>query len=266
VARISQATILRGRVLIITGSTGIGAAAARLASAEGAKLVIATQDELSGFELAAETGAECWAGDLTRRDSAASILSQCLSRFGRVDALFNVAGLSGRRFGDGPVHELEDEGWDTTLSHNLTIMFRMCRAAIGRMLEQETAGDGSRGAVVNMGSVLVEAPEPRHFATHAYTAAKGAVEAMSRSMAAYYAPHGIRVNVIAPGMARTPAGERTQGAPELQEFMRRKQPLTGGMIEVDDIARAALFLLSSSARAITGQVLTVDAGWRLTGA
>jgi NAD(P)-dependent dehydrogenase (short-subunit alcohol dehydrogenase family) len=117
-----------------------------------------------------------------------------------------------------------------------------------------------------MGSVLVEAPEPRHFATHAYTAAKGAVEAMSRSMAAYYAPHGIRVNVIAPGMARTPAGERTQGAPELQEFMRRKQPLTGGMIEVDDIARAALFLLSSSARAITGQVLTVDAGWRLTGA
>jgi NAD(P)-dependent dehydrogenase (short-subunit alcohol dehydrogenase family) len=256
---------LNGRVLIITGSTGIGAAAARMAAAQGARLVVATSDEISGFELAAETGAECWAGDLTRADSAASILAQCLSKFGRVDAVFNVAGLSGRRFGDGPVHELADDGWETTMSHNLTITFRLCRAAIGRMLDQSPAADGARGAIVNVGSVLVEAPEPRHFATHAYAAAKGAVEAMSRSMAAYYAPHGIRVNVVAPGLASTPAAERTHAAPELQEFIRKKQPLTSGMIDVEDVARAALFLLGAGSRAITGQVLTVDGGWRLTG-
>jgi NAD(P)-dependent dehydrogenase (short-subunit alcohol dehydrogenase family) len=141
----------------------------------------------------------------------------------------------------------------------------MCRAAIGRMLDQEAAPDGERGAIVNVGSVLVDAPEPRHFATHGYAAAKGAVEGMSRSMAAYYAPHGIRINVLAPGLARTPAGERTQMLPELQEFVRKKQPLTGGMIDVEDVGRAALFLLSSGARAITGQVLTVDGGWRVTG-
>ena len=192
-------TNLKGKVLIVTGSTGIGAAAARLAAGAGARLLIATSDEISGFDLAAETAAECWVGDLTRPDSPASVLSQCLSKFGRVDAIFNVAGMSGRRFGDGPVHEMDDDGWGTTISHNVTITFRMCRTVIARMLQQEAAEDGSRGAIVNMGSVMAAAPEPRHFATHAYAAAKGAVEAMSRSMAAYYAPRGIRVNVLAPG-------------------------------------------------------------------
>jgi len=253
---------VNGKAVIITGSTGIGAAAARLAAAGGAKLVIATHDEISGFDLAAELGAECWAGDLTRRDSAASILAQCLSKFGRVDAVFNVAGLSGRRFGDGPAHEIDDAGWESAMLHNLTIAFRMCRAAIGRMLEQAPHEDGSRGAIVNMGSVLAQAPESRHFATHAYAAAKGAVEAMSRSMAAYYAAHGIRVNVVAPGLVRTPAGERTAAAQELAEFVRKKQPLTGGTIDVEDVARAAVYLMSAAARAITGQVLAIDAGWR----
>jgi NAD(P)-dependent dehydrogenase (short-subunit alcohol dehydrogenase family) len=141
----------------------------------------------------------------------------------------------------------------------------MCRAVAGRMLEQEPGGAGVRGAIVNMGSVLVEAPEPRHFATHAYAAAKGAIAAMSRSMAAYYAPHGIRVNLIAPGLVRTPAGERTHVEPAFQEFMRKKQPLNSGMIEVADVARAAVFLLGEESRSMTGEVFTIDGGWRLTG-
>jgi NAD(P)-dependent dehydrogenase (short-subunit alcohol dehydrogenase family) len=257
---------LRDKILIITGSTGIGAAAARLAALQGARLLVATSDEISGFELAAETGAECWVGDVTLPESAASVLAQCLSRFGRVDALFNVAGLSGRRYGDGPAHQLTDEGWEVTITQNLTVTFQMCRAAILRMLEQEVSENGVRGAIVNMGSVLVEAPEPLHFATHAYAAAKGGIAAMSRSMAAYYAPHKIRVNVVAPGLVRTPASERAQAtSPELHEFIRRKQPLTGGMVDAEDVARAALFLLSEEARSITGEVLTVAAGWGVTG-
>jgi NAD(P)-dependent dehydrogenase (short-subunit alcohol dehydrogenase family) len=254
------------KVIIITGSTGIGAETARLAAALGARLLIATGDELSGFELAAETRAECWAGDLTLPHSADSVLAQCLSKFGRVDGLFNVAGLSGRRFGDGPVHEIQDDAWHTTLSHNLTVTFRMCRAVTGRMLEQKPAESGERGSIVNIGSVLVESPEPRHFATHAYAAAKGAVAAMSKSMAAFYAPHGIRVNLIAPGLVRTPAGERTHTDPAFQEFVRKKQPLNSGMIEVADVARAALFLLGGESRSMTGEVLTIDGGWRLSNA
>lgn len=256
---------LQGKVLIVTGSTGIGAATARLASACGAQLVVATGDEESGWELAAETGAECWVGDLARPESAASILSQCLSRFGRVDALFNVAGLSGKRFGDGPIHECTDEGWEITLSHNLGVTFQMCRSVIGRMLQQEPAEDGVRGAILNMSSVLVEAPENRHFATHAYAAAKGAVAALTRSMAAWYAPHKIRVNAIAPGLVRTPASERAQAGSELGEFLRKKQPLVNGMIDPADVARTAIFLLSHDARSITGEVLSVDGAWSVTG-
>uniref|UniRef100_Q023I9 Short-chain dehydrogenase/reductase SDR n=1 Tax=Solibacter usitatus (strain Ellin6076) TaxID=234267 RepID=Q023I9_SOLUE len=251
---------MREKVLIITGSTGIGAETVRMTAARGARIVIATGDEISGFELAAETGAECWAGDLTLANSADSVLTQCLSKFGRVDGLFNVAGLSGRRFGDGPVHEIQDDAWHTTLSHNLTLAFRMCRAVTGRMLEQEGGG-----AIVNMGSVLADSPEPRHFATHAYAAAKGAVAAMTKSMAAYYAPHGIRINLIAPGLVRTPAGERTQADPAFQEFVRKKQPLNSGMIEVAEVARAAVFLLSEESRSVTGEVFTIDGGWRLSG-
>jgi NAD(P)-dependent dehydrogenase (short-subunit alcohol dehydrogenase family) len=251
--------------LIITGSTGIGAETVRMAAARGARIVIATGDEVSGFELAAETGAECWAGDLTLAHSAESVLAQCLSRFGRVDGLFNVAGLSGRRFGDGPVHEIPDDAWHMTLAHNLTLAFRMCRAVAGRMLEQETTETGVRGAIVNMGSVLADSPEARHFATHGYAAAKGAVAAMTKSMAAYYAPHAIRVNLIAPGLVRTPAGERTHADPAFQEFMRKKQPLNSGMIEVADVARAAVFLLGEESRSITGEVFTIDGGWRLSG-
>ena len=250
--------------MIVTGSTGIGAATAVRAAVEGARVVIATSDGPSGYELAQRTNGEFWEGDLTRPGSAASVVGLCLSKFGRVDGLFNVAGLSGRRFGDGPVHECTDEGWETTLAHNLGIMFRMCRAATDRMLVQDVDETGTRGVIVNLGSVLAEAPDRRHFATHAYAAAKGAVVSMSRSMAAYYAPHQIRVNAIAPGIVRTPASQSIQ-EPELQEWIRKKQPLSGGLIDAEDVAEAAVFLLGSGARSITGEVLAVDGGWKVSG-
>jgi NAD(P)-dependent dehydrogenase (short-subunit alcohol dehydrogenase family) len=257
---------LQGQVLIVTSSAGIGAATARLAAANGARIVVATGDGESGWELAAEMGAECWIGDLALPGAADSVVSQCLARFGRVDALFNAAGLSGRRYGDGPVDECTDEGWEMTLGVNLKSTFLMCRAVIRRLLQQEPAENGVRGTILNMGSVLETSPEPRHFAMHAYAAAKGGVIALSRSMAAYYAPHKIRVNVIAPGVARTPASERSQTDPELSQFLRKKQPLTDGMVDATDIAQAALFLLSEEARSITAQAFHVDGGWSVTGA
>ena len=254
------------KVLIVTGSTGIAAAAVRLASVAGANLVVATSDEHSGWELASETGADCWVGDLTRPASAESVVAQCLARFARVDALFNAAGLSGRRFGDGPLDEVSDEGWEGAIAHNLNTTFFMCRAVVSRMLQQALRPDGLRGAILNMGSVLSESPEPRHFATHAYAAAKGAVVALSRSMAAYYAPRKIRVNVIAPGLVRTPLSERSEADPELNKFLKNKQPLAEGLIDAREVARAALFLLSDEARAISGDLLRLDAGWSMTGA
>lgn len=252
---------MQGKVLIVTGSTGIAAAAARLAAQQGARLLIAAADAASAWELAQETGAECWTGEVARPGAADSVVSQCLSRFGRVDALLQASGAGGRRYGDGPVHECSDEGWDLALAQNLTAAFHLCRAAIARMLQQEVSDSGVRGAIVLTSSVLAFAPEPREFATHAYAAAKGGLEAMSRSMAAYYAPHRIRVNCVAPGMVRTPAGESAMDDPKLAEIVRGRQQLTAGLVQVEDVARAALYLLDESAASITGQVVNVDGGW-----
>jgi len=81
-------------------------------------------------------------------------VQQCLSRFGRIDALFNVAGISGRKFGDGPIHECTDEGWDFTLETNVKSMFLMCRAVIRQMLAQAPGHNGLRGVVQTI-SILI---------------------------------------------------------------------------------------------------------------
>lgn len=257
-------------VYFITGSTGIGAATARLAAASGVQVFVVSRTPEHCRELASEitaAGGLCGfaAAELTDADAVQRAVAQCLEQFGRIDALFNVAGISGRRFGDGPLHECTEAGWDITLDTNLKSMFLVCRAVIGHMLEQPIGENGLRGAILNMASMLGLAPEPRFFATHAYAASKGAIIALSRSMASYYAPHKIRVNVIAPSLIRTPMSRRAQDNPQIVEFMKSKQPLVEDLIEADDVARAALFLLGDGARVITGDVLKVDAGWGVSG-
>src|SRR5262249_49104516 len=95
-------------------------------------------------------------------------------------------------------------------------------------------------------------------------ASKGAILALSRAMAAYYAPHKIRVNAIAPALVETPMSLRAQQSPKVVRFVATKQPLLQRMISAEEVARAALFLMCDDAKAITGDVLTVDAGWCLS--
>jgi NAD(P)-dependent dehydrogenase (short-subunit alcohol dehydrogenase family) len=261
---------LKDKVCLITGSTGIAAASARQAAREGASVFITSRTDEHCRALAQEItqqGRICdyQAADLTRPQEAAGAVAACVARFGRIDALFNVAGISGRAYGDGPVHECTDEGWDITVATNLKSMFLMCRETIRHMLGRAAGTSGQRGVVLNMASVLAFAPEPGFFATHAYAASKGAVISLSKAMAAYYAPHKIRVNVIAPALVRTPMSQRAQQNPQVLEFMKTKQPLTEDLIEAAEIASAAIFLLSDDARAITGDVLTIDAGWSVSG-
>jgi NAD(P)-dependent dehydrogenase (short-subunit alcohol dehydrogenase family) len=194
--------------------------------------------------------------DLTQETEVEELLKDVVGKFGRLDCVYNVAGGSGRRFGDGPVHEMTLEGWNQTLANNATSLFLTCRVAIRQMLNQ---GDG--GAILNMSSTLARHPEPGHFATHGYAASKGAIESFSRAAAAYYAPHGIRVNVIAPGLVATPMSARAQQDPEILAYAKRRQPLSDGILEPRDLTGAALFLLSDDARMITGQIVDVDGGW-----
>jgi NAD(P)-dependent dehydrogenase (short-subunit alcohol dehydrogenase family) len=169
-------------------------------------------------------------------------------------ALVNAVGGSGRRFGDGPVADCTEAGWDYVLDTNLKSVFLCCKHAIPLLRK---AGGGS---IVNMASVLGLVGHPL-FATHAYAAAKGGVIALTRAMAVAYAPEGIRVNALCPGLIDTPMSARAAADPEIQSALPNLQPLTGAMGRPDDVAEAALFLASDAAAFISGCVLPVDGGW-----
>lgn len=249
---------LEGRVILITGNTGIAAATARLAAAQGDRVFVCGLDPERGAGLAAEIQGASYSGDLTQPEHAEKCVAHCLEQYGRIDALFNVAGASGRRHGDGPLHLLSDDGWDWTLAANLKSAFLVSRSVLRRMMVRRS------GVILNMATVTAYSPEPLNFATHAYTAAKGGVIALTTAMAAYYAPHGIRVNAIAPGLVKTPMSLRAQTDDSIVQQMRHKQPLAQGLLDPEDIARAAIFLLGDEARHITGQVLGVDGGWSVS--
>lgn len=255
-----------GRVWLIAGTTGIAAAAADLAAASGATVCLTGRTAAPGEELrdrlrARGTPCEFIAADLTADTAADQIVQACVNAFGRIDAAFNVAGISGRRFGDGPAHECTPAGWDAVMDTNARGLFLLCGALLRQMRQQPPGPNGLRGSLLNMASVLAWSPSPRHFATHAYAASKAAIVGFSRAMAAHYAPERIRVNVIAPALVRTPMSRRAQEDSVIQDFLKTKQPLLGDFLTADQIARAALFLLGDDAAAITGDVLTVDAGW-----
>ena len=158
-----------------------------------------------------------------------------------INGLFNVAGISGRRFGDGPLHECTEEGWGCDIGRQCEKhVFGLPRYVLQQMLTQEPREDGARGAILNMASVLAFAPERKFFASHAYAASKGAIVSLSKAMASYYAPHGIRVNAIAPALVETPMSKRAGENAEIMTFMRDKQPL-GAMMSATDVAGMAVF-------------------------
>jgi NAD(P)-dependent dehydrogenase (short-subunit alcohol dehydrogenase family) len=159
--------------------------------------------------------------------------------------------------GDGPLHELTDNGWRATLDLNLTSLMYSNRAAVQQFLAQRTGG-----RILNMGSVLGWSPSPRHFATHAYAATKAAIIGLTKSIAATYAAHSIRANVLAPALVETPMAHRAAHDATILRFIKSKQPLDGGRIgQPSDLDAAAVFFMSDGASFTTGQVLAVDGGW-----
>lgn len=254
-----QLPLLDKSIVVIGGTTGIGRSATRAFHEAGARLVIVGLDGTSCDETAAELPdrvvVQC--GDACDPNTAAKAVAAAVEKFGRLDGLYHVAGGSGRRFGDGPLHELTDEGWTRTIELNLSSVMYSNRAAIRQFLNQ-----GTGGSVLNLASVLASSPSPSHFATHAYATAKAGIIGLSKSSAAHYAPHNIRVNVLAPGLVNTPMAQRAANDPAIQHFVRTKQPLDGGRMGMpSDLDAAAIYLLSDAARFCTGQVLAIDGGW-----
>jgi NAD(P)-dependent dehydrogenase (short-subunit alcohol dehydrogenase family) len=257
---------LRDRVCLVTGSTGMAAAAARRLTHEGAAVFVVSRTADHARPLAegitADGGAAAWfTADLTVETEVDAAVAAAVDRFGRIDGLFAVVGGSGRRFGDGPIHELTAEGWDRTLELNLRSQALTCRAVVRQMLAQDVNGSGTRGSILLMGSATATDPAPEFFATHAYAAAKGATTALMTTMAAAYAPDRIRVNVVAPGLTDTPMAARAAGDARIRAYAARKQPLAGEMMAADEVAHAVVYFLSDESRVVTGQLLKVDGGW-----
>jgi NAD(P)-dependent dehydrogenase (short-subunit alcohol dehydrogenase family) len=253
--------LLEQKVAFVTGvASGIGQAAAHVFAEAGASIVGVDLDIGQGQATLETLHARGATGifvpaDLTQADHAEEAVRQGVARFGRIDAAFNVAGASGRRHGDGPVHACTESGWDWTLDVNLKSMFLCCKYLVGQMLDQ------GGGAIVNLASVLGLVGGDEDFGTHAYAASKGAVISLTRSIASYYAPHKIRANVVCPGLIATAMSRRAQESDHIRERLKTLQPLTGDFGTAEDVARAALYLASDQATFVTGAVLTVDGGW-----
>jgi meso-butanediol dehydrogenase/(S,S)-butanediol dehydrogenase/diacetyl reductase len=237
-----------GPVALVTGAGGgIGGAVTAAFAAAGHRVFAVDRD------VARVPAGEPHVADLSDGDQAAGAVAAALERFGRLDAVVCAHGGSGRRFGDGPVDECTEAGWDATLDMNLRSVFLVCRAAVPAL---RAAGGG---AIVTVASVLGLVGGDRDFATHAYAASKGGLIALTRAMATTYAPAGIRCNVVCPGLIATPMSTRAQEDPAIRARLGELQPLTGDLGRPEDVAEAVLYL--ATAPFATGTVLTVDGGW-----
>ena len=228
---------LAGRVVLITGSTGIGAATAERAAAEGASVFVVSRSAEHARTLAERLPIAGWAEtDLTDEVAVDRAVTASLERFGRIDGLFSVAGGSGRRFGDGPIHTVTGEAWEATAALNLRTQVLVCSRVVQAMRDQPADASGMRGSILLLGSITTEAPVPELFGTHAYAAAKGALSALMTTMAATYIGDRIRVNLVAPSLTATPMAARAAADPHILEYAARKQPLAGSMLDPDEVA------------------------------
>jgi len=244
---------LAGKVAIITGAgVGIGRSAAVLFAEQGAKVAIAEINSETGAEterLAREAGGEALfiETDVTKPNGVIAAIEATVGAFGKLDVLYNNAG--GSTSNDARVTDAPEEEFWRVISLDLFGTFLMCKHGIPKLVE---AGGGS---VINTASNVALMALPGR---DCYTAAKGGVAAMTRSMAAEYAADNIRVNAIAPCAVRTDRVARMMdNDPNLEAVLERHLL---GVGEPIDIARMALYLASDESRITTGQVLPVDSG------
>jgi NAD(P)-dependent dehydrogenase (short-subunit alcohol dehydrogenase family) len=249
---------LTDKSVLITGASGIAAATVKLLVEHGALVMVLDKFAENLAQLKSELPSiSTFEGDLLEHSTSKLAVEQAIKEFGKLDILINVAGISGRRFGDGPVHRASDEGWDIVMDTNVKSTFQMCRAALEPMMEQ-----GS-GCIINVASVLAYAPAAEFFSTHAYAASNGARIALTKSMAAYYAQHGIRVNAVAPGLIATPMSVRAQDHKGILKYIQTRQPITGKLGAPQDIAEGIVYL--ATAPFVTGVVLEIAGGWSVAG-
>ena len=248
---------LENRIAIVTGAaSGIGAAAARLFAAEGARVALVDLDEAGILDVAADIESEgghalAIAADVSRADQVRGGVAHIMEQWGRIDVLMTAAGIS---LG-GTVDTVDEATWDRTFDINVKGTYLWIHHAIQPMI---AAGSGS---IVTVGSQLAQSSPGRNAA---YVASKGAIASFTKTMAVDHAAQGVRVNALMPGVIDTPMPARSlqrYSDPEaMRAFWKQRHPM-GRIGKPEEVARAALFLASDDSSFVTGTLLFVDGGW-----
>jgi gluconate 5-dehydrogenase len=241
------------RALVTGGSRGIGLGIAKGLAEAGANLVLVARnaDELATAQKALrslDVDVQIAPFDMAQANEIAGFYHDLIERAGPIDILVNNAGMSRR----GPAHELSLEDWQVVIDLNVTSLF-----ALSQAFAKERIASIRPGKIVNIGSLMCSASRA---GTAPYTAAKGAVLMLTKSLAIDWAPYNIHVNAIGPGYIDTPLTAPLKSNPEFDAWVKERCPL-GRWGTPDDLAGAAVFLASDAANFITGQILYVDGGW-----
>ena len=234
---------LDGEVAVVTGgASGIGRVVSDALAAVGAHVAI--------FDIAAAGGADAYKVDVAEEAQVTAAFAEVVARHGRLDVLFNNAGIAIRR----PTTELTLEDWSKVVAVNMTGVFLCAREAARHML-----ATGRGGRIVNTASIMGFSGGGL-YPNISYQATKGAVVNMTRALAVEWARQGIRVNAIAPTWVRTPLTRGITEKPELVERIERLTPM-GRLAEPEEVVGAVLFLASRASAMVTGHVLAVDGGF-----
>jgi NAD(P)-dependent dehydrogenase (short-subunit alcohol dehydrogenase family) len=244
---------LSGRVALVTGAVGIGAATAHRLAAEGARLIVADIDVQAGETLAAAIGGEAVYHPLDLADEAsiAALFAMVGKRFGRLDVLHNNAAATSlaQMTRDMAIVEMDTEVWDAAFRVNTRGTMLMIKHAVPLMLRH------GGGSIVNTSSGAALRGD---LYAPAYAASKAAVNCLTMYVATQYGKQGIRCNVVSPGLIVTPTATGNSSQEQLDRIERHK--LTPYLGAPDDIAAAVAYLASDDARFVTGQVIVVDGG------
>ena len=247
---------LHDKVAIITGAGGgMGRVAAQMFAAEGARVVVAEFDEASGSEtarLVTDAGGQAAfvRADVSQEDGARQMVETAVSAYGRLDVLYNNAGIMPEA--DHSVIDTDVDTWDRVMAVNLRGVFLGCKHAIPVMLEQ------GFGSVINISSfvALLGCSVPQD----AYTASKGAVLSLTRSLAVQFGPRGVRSNAICPGPIETPLLMDWLVRDEAAKQLRLARNPTGRFGKPEEIVNLAIYLASDESRWTNGAAMVVDGG------
>ena len=247
---------LKGKVAIITGARrGMGKADALAFAKNGAKVVVSDisqeECELVVDEIKKNGGeglaVKC---DVTNEKETEEMVKKTVDKFGKVDILVNNAGICEFK----PFLELTEEEWDKTLDINLKGYFLCAQAVAKEMVKKKS------GVIINIASVVMGQMGMGMAGLAHYSASKGGIAALTKTLALEFAPYNIRVNAIAPGAIDTPMAASTKADPKVLEATLAMIPLHR-MGKPEEIANTALFLSSNASSYITGSIVVVDGGW-----